>query len=141
MIVESGEWPWPFTKMEKSKSANGQIQKLAIHFEFGHSLILAIRWTGPMVAQVMDAWNYFVKNNSWVTKHTDPYEKDNQGLLGKNFVLSLGMLKIVPTNFGLYKELGTVWKVFIEHFSYQNNFIFVTYLPLKVLPRPIFGEL
>ena len=30
MIVESGEWPWPFIKMEKFKSANGQIQKLAI---------------------------------------------------------------------------------------------------------------
>ena len=34
---------------EKSKSANGQIQKLAIHFEFGHSLILAIRWSGPYI--------------------------------------------------------------------------------------------
>ena len=29
--------------MKKSESANGQIQKMAIHFEFGHSLILAIR--------------------------------------------------------------------------------------------------
>ena len=48
MIVKSGEWPWPFTKMETSKSANGQIQKLAIHFEFGHSLILAIRWSGVL---------------------------------------------------------------------------------------------
>ena len=47
-IVESGEWPWPFIKMEKSKSANGQIQKLAIHFEFGHSLILAIPLSGPV---------------------------------------------------------------------------------------------
>ena len=46
MTVQNGELPWPFTKMEKSKSANGQIQKLAIHFEFGHSLILAIRWSG-----------------------------------------------------------------------------------------------
>ena len=29
-IVKNGEWPWPFTKMQKFDSANGQFQKLAI---------------------------------------------------------------------------------------------------------------
>ena len=30
MIVKNGEWPWPFTKMQKSDSTNGQFQKMAI---------------------------------------------------------------------------------------------------------------
>ena len=35
MILKNGEWSRPRTKMKKSESANGQIQKLAI------------RWSGP----------------------------------------------------------------------------------------------
>ena len=45
-IMRNGEWPWPFTKSHLSKSANGQTQKLAIHFEIGHSFYLAIRLPG-----------------------------------------------------------------------------------------------
>ena len=40
------EWPWPFAVWEKSESTNGQNLKLAIHFEIGHSPILAIRRSG-----------------------------------------------------------------------------------------------
>ena len=62
MIVESGEWPWPFTKIETSESANGHIQKLAIHFEFGHSLILAIRWSGPLYLAFSQFIDFFRSN-------------------------------------------------------------------------------
>ena len=42
-IVKNGEWPWPFTKMQKSDSANGQFQKMAIHFKIGHSLVQTVQ--------------------------------------------------------------------------------------------------
>ena len=43
MIVKNGEWPWPFTNIKKSDSSNGQIQKLAIHFQ--------INWSGLKMEQ------------------------------------------------------------------------------------------
>lgn len=46
MVLKNAECPWPFTKM-KNESENGK--NLAARFENGHPLILAIRWSRPLV--------------------------------------------------------------------------------------------
>ena len=88
-------------KMEKSKSANVQIQKLAIHFEFGHSLILAIRWSGPLLdltsrnSKTYKSYcNYGVVG---VTCGNIPSQKHSLVLVSKLFMLVL--LKLCANSF------------------------------------------